>query len=60
MTRSPSTSTGTLSCCAKARRSVSVKRQGTLSKSSPLSASAMRMRQQNGLNTRAGSVPHSS
>src|SRR5258708_11750155 len=57
---SPSSSTGTFSELCGAIASFSVKHQGIDSADSPLCASAIRVRQQNGLNGRASSVPTSS
>src|SRR5260370_23284274 len=57
---SPSISTGTFSELCGAIASFSVKHQGIDSADSPLCASAIRVRQQNGLNGRCSSVPTSS
>src|SRR6202521_4322817 len=57
---SPSISTGTFSELCGAIASFSVKHHGTDSADSPLCASAIRVRQQNGLKGRASSVPTSS
>src|SRR5579884_723178 len=56
-TRSPSRITGTRPCDGCGSLSFSVKRHGTVSTSSPLWASAMRARQQNGLKRRSASAP---
>src|SRR6478609_4768075 len=53
-------STGTFSEPCGAIAVFSVKRHGSVSADSPLCASAIRVRQQNGLNGRAASVPTSS
>ena len=57
---SPSSSTGTFSEPCGAIALFSVKHHGMVSADSPLCASAIRVRQQNGLNGRDGSVPTSS
>src|SRR5260370_22515527 len=57
---SPSISTGTFSELCGAIASFSVKHQGIDSADSPLCASAIRVRQQNGLNGRCSVVPTSS
>src|SRR5450755_4781452 len=57
---SPSISTGTFSDLCGAIASFSVKHHGIVCADSPLCASAIRVRQQNGLNGRASSVPTSS
>src|SRR5450755_4985900 len=57
---SPSISTGTFSDLCGAIASFSVKRHGIDCADSPLCASAIRVRQQYGLNGRASSVPTSS
>ena len=57
---SPSSSTGTFSDPCGAIAGFSVKHQGMVSADSPLCASAIRVRQQNGLNGREASVPTSS
>src|SRR4030088_308826 len=57
---SPSSSTGTFSDLCGAIAPFSVKHQGIDSADSPLWASAIRVRQQNGLKGRASSVPTSS
>ena len=57
---SPSSITGTLSDPCGAIAAFSVKRHGIESADNPLCASAIRVRQQNGLNGRAASVPTSS
>src|SRR5260370_33981695 len=57
---SPSIKTGTFSELCGAIVCFSVKHQGIDSADSPLCASAIRVRQQNGLNGRASSVPTSS
>ena len=54
---SPSRITGTRPWPENASASFSVKRQGIVSTASPLCASAMRVRQQYGLNRSAGSAP---
>jgi hypothetical protein len=58
--RSPSSSTGTFSEPCGAIALFSVKHHGMVSEGSPLCANAIRVRQQNGLNGRDGSVPTSS
>src|SRR5712675_2414134 len=60
MAVSPSISTGTFSELCGAIASFSVKRHGIDCADSPLCASAIRVRQQYGLNGRASSVPTSS
>src|ERR1700710_3152736 len=57
---SPSSSTGTLSDLCGAMASFSVKHHGIDSADSPLCASAIRVRQQYGLNGRVSSLPTSS
>src|SRR5258707_5386700 len=57
---SPSSSTGTFSDLCGAMASFSVKHHGIDCADSPLCASAIRVRQQNGLNGRCSSVPTSS
>jgi len=49
--------TGTRPPFGRGNLSFSVKRHGTVSTSSPLCASAMRVRQQNGLKRRCASTP---
>src|SRR5512138_3255148 len=52
--------TGTLPSFGAGNLSFSVNRHGTVSTSSPLCASAILARQQNGLNRRSASAPHKS